>query len=185
MKDQIIAKIYAKSLIELGESAKIDVVDELTRLNVVINENGKLETLLFLDTFTTEEKAGVLEDVTKRLGLSKLSVSFLSFLLLEKRMGIFPLIFKETIVIDDHRKGFMRGTIEGHEDVVDQKTKDLIAEHLKKKLEKNIDLKYVQNKEITAGYRVTVEDLQIDASLERQLAKFKDQVLSSDKLYEK
>lgn len=178
MKEQIVAKAYAQSLIELAVEAKVDAAKELTELNVVINENNDLENLLFLDVFTIEEKEVVMKEVLSKLGSSPVVSSFVNFLINEKRIGIFPLIYKEVIVIDDHNKGFLRGVIEGSDSDVSAEFKAKMTAYLKDKLGIKTELTYKVNDEITAGYRVTVEDLQLDASLDNQLAKFKDSVLS-------
>ena len=54
-----------------------------------------------------------------------------------------------------------------------------IDAYLQQKLGKEAILEYKKSETVTAGYRVTVEDLQLDASLENQLEKFKDSVLNS------
>ena len=73
MKEQIIAKAYAQSLVELSEELKLDLAAELTTLNVAINKSNDLETLLFLDVFTAEEKLSVLDVVLAKLGLSPIT----------------------------------------------------------------------------------------------------------------
>ncbi|PIK14310.1 F0F1 ATP synthase subunit delta [Halobacteriovorax sp. JY17] len=178
MKEQIVAKAYAQSLIELAKEANVDAAKELTDLSVLINENNNLENLLFLDVFTIEEKESVMKEVLSKLGLAPIVKNFVNFLINEKRISIFPLIFKEVIVIDDHNKGFLRGTIEGSGSDVSPEFKTKMTSYLKEKLGLTTELTYVQNEDITAGYKVTVEDLQLDASLDNQLAKFKDSVLS-------
>jgi F-type H+-transporting ATPase subunit delta len=178
MKEQIVAKAYAQSIIELAKDAKVDVAQELTDLSALINKSNDLENLLFLDVFTVEDKIAVLDEVLNKLGLSAIVKHFLNFLVNEKRIGIFPLIFKEVIVIDDHNKGFLRGTIEGSDADVSPEFKTKMTNYLKDKLGLTTELTYVKNDDITAGFRVTVEDLQLDASLDNQLAKFKDSVLS-------
>ncbi|WP_127715497.1 FoF1 ATP synthase subunit delta [Halobacteriovorax sp. HLS] len=178
MKEQIVAKAYAQSLIELAEEAKVDAAKELTDLTALINKSNDLENVLFLDVFTVEEKETVLKEVLSKLGISSIVKNFISFLVNEKRIGILPLIFKEVIVIDDHNKGFLRGTIEGSDSELSAEFKAKMTNYLKDKLGLTTELTYVKNNDITAGYRVTVEDLQLDASLDNQLAKFKDSVLS-------
>jgi len=178
MKEQIVAKAYAQSLIDLALEAKVDAAKELTDLNIVINSNNDLENLLFLDVFTIEEKEDVLKEILSKLNTSPIVASFVNFLISEKRIGIFPLIYKEVIVIDDHNKGFLRGVIEGSDSEVSAEFKSKMTTYLKDKLGINTELTYKQNDDITAGYRVTVEDLQLDASLDNQLTKFKDSVLS-------
>lgn len=178
MKEQKIAKAYAQSIVELGVELKTDVVSDLTKLTEVINKNNDLETLLFLDVFSAEEKLGVLNEIMKRLSLSQVVVNFMQYLINEKRIGLMPMIFKNVIVIDDHNKGFLRGTIEGSEESIPADVKEKLKVYLKGKLGSEPILEYKKNDNVTAGYRVTVEDLQLDASLENQLEKFKDSVLN-------
>ena len=178
MKEQIISKAYAQSIVELSEELKLDLAQELTTLTETINKSNNLETLLFLDVFTNEEKWSVLEVVATKLSLSSTTKNFLNFLIQEKRIGLLPMIFKDVIVIDDHKKGFLRGTIEGREDQIPDDVKNNLKTYLQKKLGKETVLNYVKSDSMSAGYRVTVEDLQLDASLENQLEKFKDSVLN-------
>ncbi len=179
MKEQIIAKAYAQSLVELSDESKLDLAGELTKLTETINSSNDLERLLFLEVFTAEEKLSVLDAVITKLNLSQLTKNFMHFLVQEKRIGLMPMIFKNIIVIDDHNKGFLRGTIEGSEENIPADVKEKLKSYLKSKLGKEPVLEYSRNENISAGYRVTVEDLMLDASLENQLEKFKESVLNS------
>ncbi len=176
MKESNIVKAYAKALIKLAEEQKIDTAEEMTRLNILINESNDLETLLFLDVFTGEEKKSVLEVIFQRLSFSNLFKNFLFFLLEEKRFSLFPLIYKEVIVIDDFKKGFMRGTVESAEDQIDERVVEKLKILLEQKLGLKADLTFVKNPNISAGFKVTVGDLQLDASLERQLELLKQSI---------
>lgn len=178
MKEQNVAKAYAKALIELADSQGLDICKQITDFNVVINENNALENLLFLDVFTPEEKQAVVGDVLSKLGTSPLLKNFLFYMIEEKRINLFPLVSKEAIVIDDHRKGFLRGTIEGSDaslpDEIYAKLKSFVAG----KIGSEPNLEYKQNEKITAGYKVTVEDLQLDATVDSQLIELKNSILS-------
>lgn len=178
MKEQAVARVYAKSLLELGDEKNVKIADELTKLTEVINKSNDLENVMFLDLFTLEEKKVVFLEVAKKLHLSQITTETVKYLIDEKRIGILPLIFKEIIVMDDERKGFMKGTIEGTEVDVDPAFKAKIESFLKKKFGREPHLDYVQNNKISAGYKVTVEDLQLDASLDNQLEQFKQSILS-------
>ncbi len=101
----------------------------------------------------------------------------MNFLIDEKRIGILPLIFKEIIVIDDEKRGFIKGTIEGNTADIDEATKNKITAFIKSKLGREPHLDYVQNGNVSAGFKVTVEDLQLDASLDNQLEKFKQSII--------
>ena len=178
MKEQAAAKAYANAIYELSNEAKLNVADELVTLNETINKCNELENVLFLEVFTPEEKTSVMGEIMTKLKTSQLLSNFVFFLITEKRMGLFPMIFKNVIIMDDHAKGFLRGTIQGSDEKIENEVKEKITKYLKDKLGKNCELDYVKSENITAGYRVTVEDLQLDASLDNQLDKFKNDVLS-------
>lgn len=178
MKEQNVAKSYARALFQLGKEQNVDVASELTKLTEVINQSNQLENLLFLDIFNAEEKSDVLAKIYQKLQTSKLTSTFVNFLIEEERISLLPLIFKDIIVIDDHQKGFLRGTIEGNEDSIPSEVKAKLTSFIESKIGKKAELNYSQNSNISAGYRVTVEDLQLDASVENQLNKLKEQVLN-------
>ncbi len=179
MKEQIIAKAYAKSIHQLGLESKIDTAKELTTITEVINSSNNLENVLFLDLFTVEEKTDVLKTVLSKLNISPLTSHFLNFLMDEGRVSLFPLVFKEVVVLDDHAKGFMRGVIEGSDSNVDAKVTAKLTEYLEKKLNTKIRLDYKQNTKVTAGYKVTVQDLQLDATVDNQLEILKESILNN------
>jgi F-type H+-transporting ATPase subunit delta len=178
MKEQAVAKVYAKALLELGDDKKVAIADELIKLTEVINKSNDLENVLFLELFTLEEKKIVFSEVAQKISLSPITTETVKYLIDEKRVGILPLIIKEVIVMDDERKGFMKGTIEGTDTQIDPSFKAKIEEFLKKKFGREPRLDYVQSTSISAGYKVTVEDLQLDASLDNQLEQFKQSILS-------
>ncbi len=178
MKESIIAKAYAQSVVELSTETKTDMIAELTTLTELMNKNNDLETVLFMGSFTNEEKASVLEAVCDKAGFSAMTKNFLLFLLGEKRIGLLPMIYKNVIVIDDHNKGFLRGTIEGSEDSIPEDVKTKLAAYLKNKLGVESRLVYSKSDKLTAGFRVTVEDLQLDATVDHQLDIFKESVLN-------
>ena len=178
MKEQNTAEIYAKSFLELGKEHKVNFAEELTKLTETINVSNDLENVLFLDIFSLEEKVSVFNAIAEKISLNKLTISSVNYLIAEGRISLLPLIFKEVIVIDDHEKGFLRGTIEGSTDSISDDHKNQLLANLKKHLGgKEPVLEYKKSNSVTAGYKVTVEDLQIDASVDNQLKNFKDSVL--------
>ncbi len=178
MKEQSVAKIYAKSFLEIGKEHGFDVADELTKLTIVINESNDLENVLFLDVFAPGEKKSVFEDIAAKMGLNKVLTTAINFLIEEKRVNILPLISKEVIVVDDHLKGFLRGTIQGSEVSIPADIKANLENYIQTKLGKKPILNYEQSNNVSAGYRVTVEDMQLDASVDNQLERFKESLIS-------
>ena len=176
MKEKGVAKAYARSLVSLGSKEGVDVARELTGFTEVINLSNDLENLLFLEVFTIEEKKSVLEVILTKIKAPPLVKSFFSFLCLEKRLGLFPLIFKEVIVIDDHNKGFLKGVIRGAEEKIDPQAKDRLTRYMEKRLDKEIELDYRQDSSVTAGHRLNIEDFQLDATINNQWDQFRHTV---------
>jgi F-type H+-transporting ATPase subunit delta len=183
MKAEKIAKAYACALIELCNEKNKNLISEITYFSEMINKVTELENVLFLDVFTLEEKLIVLNEVMIKLSLSDVAKDFLEFLVVEKRLGMFPQIFKELIVIEDDKKGFLKGNIESSDTEIDQKDLNMIKDYLKSKLNKEIELTHIKSEKFSTGYRVTVGDLQLDATLENQLEKLKIELLNQDNEY--
>ena len=178
MKEQIAAKTYARSILELGAEKNQNVAEELIKLTEVINSSEMLENVMFMDVFTAEEKKDIFKSVAAKAGLTPLLQSYIQYLIEEKRIGLLPLITKEAMIIDDEKRGFLRGVIEGSEAQADPKVVAQVKAFLKSKLGREPHMDYHQNTQISAGYRITVDDLQLDASLENQLDQFKKSVIS-------
>jgi len=178
MKDSNMTRAYANALLQLAKEQNIEVVQEFTHFTELINGSSDFENLLFLDVFTIEERLDILNVVFEKESFSGLLKSFVLFLVQENRLSFLPMIFKELIVIDDFEKGFIRGTIEGSDSEVDPAAIEKIIAFLKSKLGITPELKYNQNKNISAGYKVTVQDFQIDATLDGQLSELNKNIIN-------
>jgi len=177
MKEQNVAKAYAQAIVDLGLEKKIDTAGDLTLFQETINSSNDLENVLFLDVFTVDEKVKVFEAISKKLNLNSITHNFVDYLIHTKRMNLFPLIYKEVIVLDDAEKGFIRGVIEGADKDIDVNFLNQIKSFLKNKVGKNPELKYIQNSALTAGFKITVDDFQLDATIDNQLEQFKNSIL--------
>ncbi len=174
-KKQLISKVYAKALYQLDRDENI--IKSFTSFQELINSNGKLEALLFLDIFSIFEKQKVLEDILNMFKISSTLKTFILFLNKERRLGILPLIYKEIIEMDDRKKGFIVGTVESPTGTISDKLQKGILEYLKSDTKK-IKINNVKNKSMIAGCKITVDGLQLDASLKKQLDNFKKQILN-------
>ncbi|MBI2521415.1 MAG: F0F1 ATP synthase subunit delta [Bdellovibrio sp.] len=173
MKTQKVAKAYAKAIFELCRENKISVTAELTKLTELINKSDDLENVLFLDLFTNAEKNAVLEGIYAKVQFKQETKNFFAFLLQEGRIGLLPLIYKSVTVLEDDSMGFLKGSIEGIEDSISAEMKNQIKAILAKRLGVSPELEYKKNTNITAGFRATVQDLQVDATIDSQLESLK------------
>jgi F-type H+-transporting ATPase subunit delta len=174
MKNSIIAKTYAQAVVKIAEEQNCSVFDEVAGFVGLLNKASDLESILFLNVFTFEEKKQILEDVFTKINLHKITQNFLTFLLNEKRLPLLPQIYKELIVIEDASKGFMKVNVEGSQDELDLQAKNAIEKYLQEKLNLKSDISYKKNDQISAGYKVVAGDNLLDATLKTQLNNFKN-----------
>ena len=177
MKGQNVAKAYARAILDLGREAEVDVARELSDFDSIISQCNDLENVIFLDIFTYEEKRDILQKILEKTSLSKLVTNFVLFLVQEKRISLFPFIFKEAMVIDDHQKGFLRVSVEGVGEDFPAEHRQKVKEYLAQKLGLNARLAYQRNDDLTAGYRISAENLQLDATVDYQFEMLKNSIL--------
>ncbi len=180
MSDIRIINAYAQALYEIGEKNNVDVAAQLTSIQEMINSNNSLETLLFLDVFTIEEKTELMKELVEKMKISSFVKNFIFFLFHERRFGLFPQVYAKVISIDDDKKGFIKGVIESSQESIPGSVKKKFISFLSEKIGKDVKLEEQKNENISAGYRITVGDLQLDASLENQLEQFKTNILNVD-----
>ncbi len=177
MRIEDLAKIYGNSISKMGKDANVKVSQELHRFQSLILENNDLENLLYLDIFSTLEKMEVVTELFKKFELSPLIKSFIYFLIEEKRISLFPFIYKEITILEDHEMGFLRGFIEGPHSSISENDRAIIENYLKEKLSSKLKLEYIQNADLIGGYKIKVDDLFLDATIDRQFDELKHSIL--------
>ena len=178
MDNSQISKSYANAISQIADETKVDLSSEITKFSELIASSNELENLLHLDVFTLDERIEVINEIFKKDNYSSLFTNFIMFLISEKRFNLFNTIFKEIIIREDLKLGFINGVIEGVDENPNNELLDQIKSYLNEKLGLKAKVAYKVNKNITAGYKATVGDFQIDATLENQLKNFKQQILN-------
>ena len=179
MKEQALSQTYARAMMELGKKRGVRIVEELEKVLDLVENHRNLGDVFYLDVFTVEEKCSVFSRIAERISLNKIVGNFIRFLFSEKRIYLLPSIYGEVVVLDDWEKGIIRGTIEGRDASVNSDLVGKIKDELKRRLKGNIELTYRRSNEISAGYRVTMKGMMLDASLDHQLQRFKKPILSA------
>ena len=179
MKNETISRSYALALLEISEETSVDVKSDLDQLWALIRESSEFESLLFMDVFSIEERKSVLIDVFKKLTISDLTKNFCMFLIENKRFSLFPSIFTSLTMEKDLADGFITGTVEGSELNPESDVLEKLKTHIEKELKQIAKLEYKQNENITAGYKITCGDLQLDATLENQFERLRKDILAN------
>lgn len=174
MKNKLVAQVYATTFLGVDKDQKM--IEELEKFMQVLNSSNDLENVFFLEVFKREEKSAVFKGISEKMGFSSLFNNFISYLIDEKRINLVPIIYKEVIIAGEASKGVIKGTIEGKNDAVDQGILDKIKSFVETKIGQKTTLSYQQNKNVSAGFKITVGDYMLDATLDNQLDQFKRQV---------
>jgi len=179
MKNDTISKSYALALLEISKENKLNLKHDLDLIWNLIRESSELESLLFMDVFSVDERKTILFDLFKMIDLNKLTENFLIFLVENKRFNLFPSIFTSLTMEQDLADGFITGVVEGSEEEPNQEIIEKLKLHIEKELKQIAKLDYRQNKNITTGYKITCGDLQLDATLENQFDRLRKEILAN------
>ena len=177
MNDSKVSRSYALALLEIGKENDIEVKEQLDSFWELVRTSNDLESLLFMDVFTIDERVSVLNLIFDKLNLNELIQNFLMFLVENKRISLLPSIYTFVTIEKDLTDGFITGVVEGNEKDPDSGVIEKLKGHLEKELKQIAKLEYKQNKKITAGYKITCGDLQLDATLENQFDRLRKNIL--------
>lgn len=176
MRGEILARRYAKALLELGleEKALDRIGEEMARLAQTFKEEPVLLTYLSLREAKGEKKKNILAGLQKALLLSPWIHNLLTLLLKGRRIQIFPTIAKVFEALVREEEGRVVAKIE----TAEKKSIEGLKEELKKSLEKltrkKVDLKIEENRQLIGGLRVSIGDTIYDASLAGELERIKE-----------
>lgn len=177
MKGRILARRYAKALLDLGleEKALERLQEEMKRLDETFKAEPILLTYLGLREAKLEKKKNILGGLQKALLLSPWIQSFLNLLLKRGRLQFFPIIaqvFEELVREEGNR-------VVAKISVAETAGVENLKEELKKALEKltgkKVDFEIKEDRRLIGGLQIAIGDTIYDASLAGQLEKIKEE----------
>ena len=151
MKEQVVARAYAKAVIQIGKSKKIDISKDLNNFFKLMEKSDNFKHVIYSGMFTMREKESVCHALVKKMKLSTTFRDFISFLLREKRITLYPLILKEALRLNDEAKGIVHGSVEGVESSIGNDINKKLINYLEKNLKKKVILNYVTNDKYNFG----------------------------------
>lgn len=177
---QYLGTVYAKALLAVTEkTGKSEaVVQELESLvDDVLVRLPKLDAALSSPRVSLERKEALLDQAFSK----SMSPQLLQFLKVVIRRGRFNCI-RALRRSAQHLLNELRRRVEVHvttAEPVDSATKDLIATTLQRALKRDIDLKLSVKPEVLGGILIRVGDTVYDGSLANQLARLRQDLISS------
>ena len=175
----VIAKNYSKALfIAARRAMKIDEVDnELSKFKDSFNTNFANE--LKNPVISKRDLEKVVDEIAIRFKLSSLTKNFLSSIIRNRRLNLFPEIYEEFSRILKKYKNIIEIEVISAKKT-DKVSLDKIKSIIQKKYpDKTINIKEAVNDNILGGFQVKIGSNMADASLRNQLEKIKKECIAA------
>ncbi len=179
MKQQVIAKRYARALFALGQEQGRETLqqfgEELARLAQAMEVEPALERVFRNPLIQQEDKKAIVEKLAQKLELSRLVRNFCLFLADKNRLDRFLDIQDQFRQMLDEFEGIVRGSLITAIDLSGEKQSKVQGD-LEKQLNKKLLLQFNTDQEILGGLRLRIGDKLYDASLKAQLEGVKENI---------
>ncbi|MCF8085625.1 MAG: F0F1 ATP synthase subunit delta [Desulfohalobiaceae bacterium] len=179
MKEQVIAKRYARALFALGQDqgagAQKQYGEELARFAEALEAAPLLDRTFRNPVIKIEDKKSVISKVAERLGLSRMVINFCLFLADKGRLEHFLSIQAYYNKLMDEQEGILRGSLITAIELSSEK-QDNVRSGLEKQLNRNLVLDFETDQDILGGLLLRIGDRLYDASIKAQLEQVKEKI---------
>lgn len=171
---------YAKALLAIGvESQTYDAIGkELERMAGTFAASPDLRAALSNPSFQSDKRRAVVEDLIKRLALSKPVRNFVLLLLDKGRIDKLPDIARAYQTLVDEHANRVRATVTSPKPL-DAATSDRIKKALEKRTGKTVVLEKREDPSLLGGIVTQLGDTLFDGSVKTQLEQMRTQLLSN------
>lgn len=174
---RIIAKRYAKALVELSEEQKaVDKIKaDMTAFVAAVDSLPAMQKLFSSPVFTPEHKKSVIKELSEKLGMQETTRRFVEHLAETGRIRYLKDVYEAFQAILAERQN--RATVQL---VTAAVIKAAELEDIKKKLEvltgKKVDINSEVDISLIGGAKAQVGSVIYDGSIKNQLSKMRDQL---------
>lgn len=179
MRQQIIAKRYARALFALGQEKGIEEQrlygQELADLAALFQQTPKLIQIFKNPIIRVEHKKEIVRQILEKTGANETVRNFCFFLADKGRLEFFVEIQNYYSRLLDQAEGLVRGMVITAIELSKTK-KEQIRNQLEKTANQNLILDYEKDESILGGLVLKVGDKIYDASLQAQLALMKENI---------
>lgn len=180
MGSNVVSKRYAKALIDLATQEGI--VDQIERnfgktVQTII-QTRNLRNFFFNPVYKSDEKMKLLDMVVKEMAISGLLKKFLELLIEKDRFPEIQEIYKEYVRLSDQLNNRAEAEITSAAALNDEDKKKLQS-RLEALTGKNIYLNIKQDPTLIGGVITRIGSIVYDGSIKSQLAKLKEQIMTS------
>jgi F-type H+-transporting ATPase subunit delta len=174
-----VARRYAKALLAIGiQQQNFDALGkELDRTADVLAKSPDLAVALENPVFPFEKRRLVLEEVARRLALSKIVRNFVMLLLDKGRIGMLPDIARAHRALVDEHAGRVRATVTSVRPL-DPALEQRLKTSLEKQSGKVVILEKREDPTLIGGLVTQLGDIVYDGSVRSQLAALREELLA-------
>jgi F-type H+-transporting ATPase subunit delta len=174
-----LARRYAKALLAIGiEQKSYDAFgQELDRVAQIMRSFPELSSALASPVFPIEKRRAMLEELSRKLALSKMVHNFVLLLLDKGRIAALPDIARVHHTLIDEHAGRVRATITSATPL-DAKLTERLKTALEQQSGKTVLLEKREDPAIVGGLVTQLGDLVYDGSIRTQLQKLREQLLA-------
>jgi F-type H+-transporting ATPase subunit delta len=176
-----VAKSYAQALYQAAVENKKDGLSaevlekQLADFSSVVENSPELRQALFSPVANTREKTAILEQLSAKLNLNPLLLSFLCLLAKKSRLPFLSEVAEAFTTARIAAEGRIAGVLEAADAMSEQDVQGL-AKAFSQKLGKPVTFKVSTQPWLLAGMRVTVHGITSDGSLHSQLQRLRERL---------
>ncbi len=178
MKETVVARRYAKALMEIGlkENRAGEIHDELVKIQSLFKEFPNLWKAVSLPIWPLEGRRKVMSQVAQKVGFSESMIRFLDILVEKERITLLPAIYKIFQDLLDKEQNRIRGVLYTTEPLKEKEFETLkkaLADYMEKEviLEKEVDPGLI------GGVKARIGEIVIDGSVKGQLNRYREKLL--------
>jgi F-type H+-transporting ATPase subunit delta len=174
-----VSRRYAKALLEIGvKQQTYDALGkELDRVADTFHRSPELEQVLENPVFPLEKRRHVMDELARRLALSKVVRNFVMLLLDKGRVGNLPDIARAHRALVDEHANRVRATVTSARPL-DPALEARLKSALEKQSGKTVILEKKEDPAILGGVVTQLGDLVYDGSVRTQLQKMREELLA-------
>ncbi|MGE0266851.1 MAG: ATP synthase F1 subunit delta [Candidatus Omnitrophota bacterium] len=174
----LIAQRYAKALFELAKDEKTtdDVHKDLVQLKIVCGESEEFKQFIINPIISKIRKDEMLTELF-RSRVKPMTLNFLLFLARKSRLELLPAICAAFEDLYLKSNDILQAAILSKVSLSKAQTEQ-ISEKFRTMTKKNIETLQTINESMLGGFKVQINDLVYDYSIESKLKKFKSAILN-------
>ena len=170
---------YAKALFQLAkEEGKLkDIMSNIEGVVSIIEESPEFSELLENPVLKASDKSKIVLNIFEGK-IEEVVIRFIQLLIQNKRETHLPEVCRYFNKLYKAEQGIQEALITTSQ-ALDSATKDDIIKEISKKFGNNLEVKEEVNPGIIGGFKLRIEDKEIDASIATKLTKIKRELINS------